>query len=75
MIKSTNNPSSNCHIIAVCSYSIAIDDEVGTLFAGVLSRPVDKAQVLTLLRKLGFQEKRSGRGEGGEDSRRGSGDA
>lgn len=68
MIKSTNNPSSTADIVAVCSYSIAVDDEVGTLFAATLPKPTTKEQVLAILRKLGFQEKR----RGDDESRRGS---
>lgn len=52
MIKSTKNPSSSCPIVAVCSYGTNIDDEVGTLFSGVLPKPVVKEQVLAVLRKL-----------------------
>lgn len=53
MIKSTKNPSSACPIVAVCSYGTNIDDEVGTLFSGVLPKPIVKEQVLAVLRKLG----------------------
>lgn len=70
MIKSTNNPSSTADIVAVCSYSIAVDDEVGTLFAATLPKPTTKEQVLAILRKLGFQEKR----RVDDESRRGSND-
>lgn len=40
MIKSTNNPSQHCPIIAVCSHAGGIDQEVGTLFSGVLNKPI-----------------------------------
>jgi len=40
MIKSTNNPSQHCPIVAVCSHASAIDQEVGTLFSGVLNKPI-----------------------------------
>lgn len=53
MIKSTKNPSSSCPIVAVCSYGTNIDDEVGTLFSGVLAKPIVKDQVLALFKKLG----------------------
>lgn len=86
MIKSTRNPSSNAAIIAVCSYGTGIDDEVGTLFAAILSKPVMREQVLLILRRLGFQQKSKSdalarRGSGGDletgkqdsnESRRGS---
>ncbi|KAK4700084.1 serine/threonine-protein kinase RIM15, partial [Phenoliferia sp. Uapishka_3] len=62
MIKSTKNPSSSCPIIAVCSYGTGIDDELGTLFSGVLPKPILKAQVLLIFRKLGFQEAKPRRG-------------
>lgn len=45
MIKSTKNPSSSCPIIAVCSYGTGIDDELGTLFSGVLPKPVSTASI------------------------------
>ncbi|KAL8284258.1 hypothetical protein RQP46_005007 [Phenoliferia psychrophenolica] len=86
MIKSTKNPSSSCPIIAVCSYGTGIDDELGTLFSGVL--PVQtraysrilKAQVLAVFKKLGYQEAKPRRGSGdsaplttpGDEARRGS---
>ncbi|KAM0755998.1 kinase-like protein [Meredithblackwellia eburnea MCA 4105] len=57
MIKSTKNPSSECPIIAVCSYGTGIDDELGTLFSGVLPKPILKANVLGCFRKLGFRER------------------
>lgn len=40
MIKSTVNPSANSPIIAVCSQPAAIDDAAGTLFAGILCKPI-----------------------------------
>jgi hypothetical protein len=67
MIKSTRNPSANSAIVAVCSYGTGIDDEVGTLFSAVLPKPVMRDQVLTILRKLGFQQKSQG-----ANARRGS---
>lgn len=40
MIKSTNNPSAASPIVAVCSHSSALDDSAGTLFDGILSKPI-----------------------------------
>lgn len=40
MIKSTVNPSSESPIVAVCSQKAAIDDATGTLFAGILCKPI-----------------------------------
>lgn len=57
MIKSTTNPSQHCPIVAVCSYTAGIDDEVGTLFSGILQKPVLKAQLLATFDKLGFERR------------------
>ncbi|KAI5474189.1 serine/threonine protein kinase RIM15, partial [Pseudohyphozyma bogoriensis] len=55
MIKSTNNPSSSCPIIAVCSSPMGLDDEVGTLFSGTLPKPINREEVLAVFRqKLNF---------------------
>lgn len=40
MIKSTVNPSSSSPIVAVCSQPAAVDDAAGTLFAGILCKPI-----------------------------------
>ena len=40
MIKSTVNPSANSPIVAVCSQPAAVDDAAGTLFAGILCKPI-----------------------------------
>jgi hypothetical protein len=45
MIKSTNNLSSSCPIIAVCSHTSAVDAEIGTLFSGTLAKPIVRSPV------------------------------
>ncbi|GAA5827005.1 hypothetical protein JCM11251_002203 [Rhodosporidiobolus azoricus] len=55
MIKSTVNPSTNAPIVAVCSHTTAMDDAAGTLFAATLSKPIMKADLLTVLSHLGFK--------------------
>lgn len=57
MIKSTNNANQNTPIVAVTSYAahdqLRITEE-GTLFNAVLTKPVNKKDVLDVLSKLGF---------------------
>ncbi|GAA5992000.1 hypothetical protein JCM10908_000689 [Rhodotorula pacifica] len=55
MIKSTVNPSANSPIVAVCSQPAAVDDAAGTLFAGILCKPIMKADLLAVLSHLGFK--------------------
>ena len=59
MIKSTRSMSMDSLIVAVCSYGTGVDDDVGTLFSAILSKPILKDQVLSVMRKLGFQQKKA----------------
>ncbi|SGY33607.1 BQ5605_C002g01515 [Microbotryum silenes-dioicae] len=78
MIKSTNNPSQNTPTIAVCSHAGAVDNQAGTLFSGVLPKPILKADLLRIFSRLGFrlEEKPTRRGLSnsvfGNEYRRGS---
>lgn len=62
MIKSTNNANQNTPIVAVTSYAAhertSVTEE-GTVFNAVLTKPVSKADVLSVLTKLGFVAKTS----------------
>lgn len=57
MIKSTKNANQNTPIVAVTSYAahdqLRITEE-GTVFNAVLTKPVNKTEVLGVLTKLGF---------------------
>lgn len=73
MIKSTRSMSMDSLIVAVCSYDVSVDDELGTLFAATLSKPISKGALLQVMRKLNFAEAKSKwvpgqerRGSGGE---------
>ncbi|GAA5995135.1 uncharacterized protein JCM10292_004556 [Rhodotorula paludigena] len=75
MIKSTVNPSANAPLVAVCSQPAAVDDAAGTLFAGILSKPIMKADLLAVLSHLGFKlevkasdERRASADQAAEDS-------
>ncbi len=52
-IKSTTNKNCTVPIISVSAYSGA--ESVNTLFAAALSKPVSKADLLTVMRQLGFK--------------------
>ncbi|KAJ6598905.1 hypothetical protein DFH09DRAFT_1129532 [Mycena vulgaris] len=54
-IKSTNNKNTNTPIIAVSAYSGADANEVGNLFTASLSKPLQKADLLVVMRQLGFK--------------------
>ncbi|EHS63719.1 AGC protein kinase [Puccinia graminis f. sp. tritici CRL 75-36-700-3] len=55
MIKSTQNPNALTPIVAVTSFFENYScSEQGTLFAGLLIKPVNKKDVLGMLKKLGF---------------------
>lgn len=60
MIKSTKNANQNTPIVAVTSYA-AHDQphltEEGTVFNAILTKPVNKTDVLNVLTKLGFKAK------------------
>lgn len=57
MIKSTKNANQNTPIVAVTSYAprdqTSITEE-GTVFNAVLTKPVNKTDILQVLTKLGF---------------------
>ena len=53
-IKSTNNKNMSCPIIAVSAYSNSEPTD-GNLFAGYLAKPVQKADLLAVMRQLGFK--------------------
>jgi serine/threonine-protein kinase RIM15 len=54
-IKSTNNKNTSTPIIAVSAYSGADMGEASTLFAASLSKPLQKADLLAVMRELGFK--------------------
>ena len=62
LIKSTNNKNSSVPIISVSAYS-GSDIAASTLFAASISKPVQKADLLAVMRQLGF--KTSTRQDGG----------
>lgn len=66
-IKSTTNRNSSTPIIAVSAYS-GTDGADSTLFAASLSKPVQKADLLAVMRQLGF--KTSTQQDGGHPSTR-----
>ena len=53
-IKSTTNKNSSTPIIAVSAYC-GSDNSASTLFAASLSKPVQKADLLAVMRQLGFK--------------------
>ncbi|GAA94691.1 uncharacterized protein L969DRAFT_49072 [Mixia osmundae IAM 14324] len=59
MIKSTRNPNQDTPIVAVTSYSDMPEgdplSEEGTIFSAVVAKPVNKTNVLSVFRKLGFE--------------------
>ncbi|KAI5123428.1 hypothetical protein M0805_006133 [Coniferiporia weirii] len=66
-IKSTTNKNSSVPIISVSAYS-GSDSAASTLFAASLSKPVQKADLLAVMRQLGF--KTSTQQDGGAPSTR-----
>lgn len=54
-IKSTNNKNSSTPIIAVSAYSGTDNNEASNLFAASLSKPLQKANLLSVMRQLGFK--------------------
>ncbi|KAJ7781081.1 hypothetical protein B0H16DRAFT_1497019 [Mycena metata] len=53
-IKNTNSKNTNTHIIAVSAYGGADPDD-GGLFTASLSKPLQKADLLVVMRQLGFK--------------------
>ncbi|KAJ6486371.1 hypothetical protein C8R47DRAFT_1128241 [Mycena vitilis] len=54
-LKSTNNKNTNTPIIAVSAYSGTDTTDEGNLFTASLSKPLQKADLLAVMRKLGFK--------------------
>ncbi|KAK7060493.1 rim15, signal transduction response regulator [Paramarasmius palmivorus] len=54
-IKSTNSKNTNTPIIAVSAYSGADTSDANSVFAASLSKPLQKADLLAVLRQLGFK--------------------
>jgi hypothetical protein len=54
MIKSTQNPNALTPIVAVTSFESYYVSEQGTLFAALLTKPVNKRDVLNVMKRLGF---------------------
>ena len=65
-IKSTANKNSSVPIIAVSAYSGNDTNMASNLFAASLSKPVQKADLITAMRQLGF--KTSSQQDGGQSS-------
>lgn len=53
MIKSTQNPNAQTPIVAVTSFESYVSEQ-GTLFAALLGKPVEKKDVLEVMKRLGF---------------------
>jgi len=54
-IKSTTNRNSLTPIIAVSAYSAADTNEPNSLFSASLAKPLQRADLLAVMRKLGFK--------------------
>ncbi|KAF9247347.1 RIM15, signal transduction response regulator [Melanogaster broomeanus] len=54
-IKTTNNKNSNTPIIAVSAYSATDANEQSDLFAASLAKPLQRVDLLAVMRKLGFR--------------------
>lgn len=54
-IKSTTNRNSSTPIIAVSAYSAADTNEPNSLFSASLGKPLQRADLLAVMRKLGFK--------------------
>ena len=54
-IKSTNHKNTSTPIIAVSAYSGIDTDDVSNVFVASLSKPVQKANLLAVMRQLGFK--------------------
>lgn len=66
-IKTTNNKNANTPIIAVSAYGSDAHDANNNLFATYLAKPVQKADILTAMRQLGFKTSAASvRGLGGK---------
>lgn len=54
-IKTTNNKNANIPIIAVSAYGSSEPADHSNLFAGYLAKPVQKADLVAVMRQLGFK--------------------
>ncbi|KAI0687202.1 hypothetical protein BC835DRAFT_1419917 [Cytidiella melzeri] len=54
-IKTTNNKNANCPIIAVSAYGGSDPTEGSNLFSAFVAKPVQKADLLSVMRQLGFK--------------------
>jgi serine/threonine-protein kinase RIM15 len=55
-IKNTNSKNTKTPIIAISAYSGAADTtDTNSVFAASLSKPLQKAELLAVMRKLGFK--------------------
>jgi serine/threonine-protein kinase RIM15 len=54
-IKSTNSKNTSTPIIAVSAYSGVDQNDASNVFAASLSKPVQKADLLAIMRQLGFK--------------------
>ena len=54
-IKTTNNKNANCPIVAVSAYGGSDPTEGSNLFTAFLAKPVQKADLLAVMKQLGFK--------------------
>jgi len=54
-IKSTNSKNTNTPIIAVSAYSSTDPNETSNVFAAALAKPLQKADLIAVMRQLGFK--------------------
>ncbi|KAI0089265.1 hypothetical protein BDY19DRAFT_1048211 [Irpex rosettiformis] len=54
-IKTTNNKNANCPIVAVSAYGGSDPTEGSNLFSAFLAKPVQKADLLAVMKQLGFK--------------------
>lgn len=60
MIKSTQNPNASTPIVAVTSFESYLSEQ-GTLFSALLAKPVNKKDVLNVMKRLGFVARQTNR--------------
>jgi len=54
-IKSTNNKNANTPTVAVSAYSIVDSEPTGSVFVASLAKPVQKTDLLAVMKQLGFR--------------------
>jgi len=54
-IKSTNSKNTNTPIVAVSAYSSTDPNETSNVFAAALAKPLQKADLIAVMRQLGFK--------------------